>query len=50
VVEYYETWSTNPLGSGTRENLNNNIQDRTDKWVDIINSPSGFIITFGIYF
>jgi len=50
VVEYYETWSTNPLGSGTRENLNNNIQDRTDKWLDIINSPSGFIITFGIYF
>jgi len=50
VVEYYETWSTNPLGSGTRENLNNNIQDRTDKWFDIINSPSGFIITFGIYF
>jgi len=50
VVEYYETWSTNPLGSGNRENLDNNIQDRTDKWFDIINSPSGFIITFGIYF
>jgi len=50
VVEYYETWSTNPLGSGTRESLNNNFQDRTDKWLDIINSPSGFIITFGIYF
>jgi len=50
VVEYWETWSTNPLGSGTREDLDNNIQDRTDKWFDIINSPSGFIITFGIYF
>ena len=50
VVEYWETWSTNPLGSGTRESLDNNIQDRTDKWFDIINSPSGFIITFGIYF
>ena len=50
VVEYYETWSTNPLGSGTRESLDNNIQDRTDKWFGIINSPSGFIITFGIYF
>ena len=50
VVEYWETWSTNPLGSGTRESLDNNIQNRTDKWFDIINSPSGFIITFGIYF
>ena len=50
VVEYYETWSTNPLGSGTRASLDNNIQDRTDKWLDIINSPSGFIITFGVYF
>jgi len=50
VVEYWETWSYNPLGSGTRESLDNNIQDRTDKWFDIINSPSGFIITFGIYF
>ena len=50
VVEYWETWSINPNGSGTRESLDNNIQDRTDKWFDIINSPSGFIITFGIYF
>ena len=47
VVEYWETWSIN---SGTREALDKNIQDRTDKWFDIINSPSGFIITFGIYF
>jgi len=50
VVEYWETWSNNPLGSGTRESLDINIQNRTDKWFDIINSPSGFIITFGIYF
>jgi len=50
VVEYWETWSYNPLGSGTRESLDNNIQNRTDKWFDIINSPSGFIVTFGIYF
>ena len=50
VVEYWETWSINPKGSGTRESLDKNIQDRTDKWFDIINSPSGFIITFGIYF
>jgi hypothetical protein len=47
VVEYWETWSIN---SGTRESLDNNIQDRTDKWFDLINTPSGFIITFGIYF
>ena len=47
VVEYWETWSIN---SGTREALDNNIQIRTDKWFDIINSPSGFIITFGVYF
>ena len=47
VVEYWETWS---IQSGTREALDNNIQNRTDKWFDIINSPSGFIITFGIYF
>jgi len=50
VVEYWETWSINPKGSGTRESLDKNIQDRTDKWFDIINSPSGFIVTFGIYF
>jgi hypothetical protein len=47
VVEYWETWS---IKSGTREGLDSNIQNRTDKWFDIINSPSGFIITFGIYF
>ena len=47
VVEYWETWS---IQSGTRKDLDNNIQNRTDKWFDIINSPSGFIITFGIYF
>ena len=47
VVEYWETWS---IKSGTREALDNNIQKRSDKWIDIINSPSGFIITFGIYF
>ena len=47
VVEYWETWS---IKSGTREGLDNNIQKRSDKWFDIMNSPSGFIITFGIYF
>ncbi len=47
VVEYWETWS---IKEGTRESLDINIQNRTNKWFDIINSPSGFIITFGIYF
>ena len=50
VVEYWETWSINPNGLGTRERLDINIQNRTNKWFDIINSPSGFIVTFGIYF
>ena len=47
VVEYWETWS---IKEGTRESLDINIQNRTNKWFDIINSPSGFIVTFGIYF
>ena len=47
VVEYWETWSTR---SGTREDLDENIQKRSDKWVDILDSPSGFIFTFGFYF
>jgi len=47
VVEYWETWS---IKEGTRERLDINIQNRTNKWFDIINSPSGFIVTFGIYF
>ena len=47
VVEHWETWSTK---SGTREALDNNIQERSDKWFYTMSSPSGFIITFGIYF
>ena len=47
VVEYWETWS---IKEGTRDSLDINIQNRTNKWFDIINSPSGFIVTFGIYF
>ena len=47
VVEYWETWS---IKEGTRDKLDINIQNRTNKWFDIINSPSGFIVTFGIYF
>jgi hypothetical protein len=47
VVEYWETWS---IKEGTRNSLDINIQNRTNKWFDIINSPSGFIVTFGIYF
>ena len=47
VVERWETWS---LKTGNRERLDENIQDRTDKWFDIINSPSGLLVTFGVYF
>ena len=47
VVEYWETWS---IKSRTREGLDNNIQNRTDKWFDILNSSSGFLVTFGVYF
>ena len=47
VVEHWETWSIN---SGNRGGLDDNIQNRTDKWFNIINSPSGFIVTFGVYF
>ena len=50
VVEYWETWSIYQNGLGNREKLDINIQNRTNKWFDIINSPSGFIVTFGIYF
>jgi hypothetical protein len=47
VVEYWETWSEI---SGSREALDENIQKRSDKWANILNSPTGFVVTFGIYF
>ena len=47
IVEYWETW-TETIGS--RDRLDQNIKDRSDKWIKIINAPTGFVVTFGIYF
>ena len=47
VVEHWETWSEL---SGTRERLNQNIHERSDKWLGWLNSSTGFIVTFGVNF
>ena len=47
IVEYWETWS---ILSGTRERLDKNIRERQEKWVDILDSPTGLFATFGFYF
>ena len=47
VVEYYETWSEL---SGNRDALDQNIQDRSNKWIKTINAPTGFVLTFGVFF
>lgn len=47
IVEHWETWSEL---SGTRDALDENIEERSEKWKDIIDSPTGFFITFGFYF
>ena len=47
IVEHWETWS---IIYGTREPLDNNMRERQEKWADILDSPSGFIVTFGFYF
>jgi hypothetical protein len=47
VVEYYETWSEL---DGSRDPLDQNIKDRSEKWVETINAHTGFVITTGIYF
>ena len=47
VVEYYETYSEL---SGNRDTLDENIKNRSEKWVNTINAHTGFVITFGIYF
>ena len=46
-VEHWETWTAI---SGNRDALDANIKGREDNWFDILDSPSGFIITFGYYF
>ena len=47
VIEYGETWSDL---SGSRIKLDQNINERSDKWLNWLDSPTGFIITFGVHF
>jgi hypothetical protein len=47
VIEYWETWTEL---SGSRKKLDKNISDRTDKWFNILDSPTGFFVTVGVYF
>ena len=47
IVEYYETWSAL---SGNRDALDKNIKDRSNKWIKTINAPTGFVLTFGVFF
>ena len=47
VIEHWETWSDL---SRSRIKLDQNIRERTDKWLDWLDSPTGFIVTFGVHF
>ena len=47
VIENWETWSEI---SGSRERLDQNIHERTVKWFNWMDSPTGFIVTVGVYF
>ena len=47
AVENRETWSEL---SGTRERLDQNISERSEKWLGWLNSSTGFIVTFGLNF
>ena len=47
IVEYWETWTEL---DGSREKLDENYNTRSEKWEKNINSPTGFVVTFGIYF
>jgi len=47
VIEHWETWSEL---SGSRERLDQNIREKTDKWFDWLDSPTGFVVTVGVYF
>ena len=47
VNEHWETWSEL---SGSRERLDQNILERTNKWFNILDSPTGFVVTAGVYF
>ena len=47
VEEKWETWTDL---KGSRDRLDENIQERSDKWKKILNSPTGFLITVGLNF
>ena len=47
INEHGETWSDL---SGSRIKLDQNIRERTDKWINWLDSPTGFIVTFGLHF
>jgi len=47
VIEHGETWSDL---SGSRIKLDQNINERSEKWLNWLDSPTGFIVTFGVHF
>ena len=47
INEHGETWSNL---SGSRIKLDQNINERSEKWLDWLDSPTGFIVTFGVLF
>ena len=47
INEHWETWSDL---SGSRIKLDQNINERSEKWLDWLDSPTGFIVTFGGHF
>jgi len=47
INEHGETWSDI---SGSRIKLDQNINERSEKWLNWLDSPTGFIVTFGVHF
>ena len=47
INEHGETWSDL---SDSRIKLDQNINERSEKWLDWLDSPTGFIVTFGVHF
>ena len=47
INEHGETWSDL---SGSRIKLDQNINERSEKWLKWLNSSTGFIVTFGVHF
>ncbi len=47
INEHGETWSDI---SGSRIKLDQNINERSEKWLDWLDSTTGFIVTVGVYF